>query len=58
MKLTKEEKKICKEYSARDEAGYVHCSECPLRIPEEYILCKSNATAEEWREHLEWGEEH
>ena len=32
MKLTNSEKKICKQYSARDKQGYVHCFECPLNI--------------------------
>lgn len=25
------ERKICEKYSARDEAGYVHCRQCPLQ---------------------------
>ena len=33
MELTDKEKDICKRYSARDEQGYVHCAECPLRLP-------------------------
>ena len=32
MKLTEKEKAICKKYSARDEEGLVHCTECPLSI--------------------------
>lgn len=32
MKLTPKEQEICKEYSKRDEEGYVHCFECPLNI--------------------------
>ena len=32
MKLTENEKAICKKYSARDEEGLVHCNECPLFI--------------------------
>lgn len=29
---TEREKRICSKYSARDEAGHVHCYECPLRV--------------------------
>lgn len=32
MKLTENEKAICKKYSARDEKGLVHCNECPLSV--------------------------
>ena len=32
MKLTENEKRICKKYSAYDETGHVHCYECPLAI--------------------------
>ena len=32
MKLTENEKAICKKYSARDEEGLVHCNECPLSV--------------------------
>lgn len=32
MALTTErERKICRKYSKRDEADYVHCYECPLK---------------------------
>lgn len=32
MLRTDKEKAICAEYSAWDDAGYVHCNECPNRI--------------------------
>ena len=51
MTLTEEEKKICKQYSARDEDGYVHCHECPLVAYRQYAMCKANMTAKEWREY-------
>ena len=54
MRLTKEEKEICKKYSAYDETGHVHCHECPMCADKRYAECKRNMTAEEWREHLEW----
>ena len=47
MKLTKEEKLICKEYSKRDENNKVHCYECPLVISVRYSLCKANALDDE-----------
>ena len=39
------EQKICDEYSARDERGFVHCSECPLRrnIGMWNFQCKANS---------------
>ena len=48
MRLTKEEKEICKEYSKRDEKGFVHCNECPLAVDERYALCKKTITKQEW----------
>jgi hypothetical protein len=48
MRLTKEEKEICKEYSARDKDGFVHCRECPLAIDKRSALCKRTITKQEW----------
>ena len=31
-------KKICEKYSPKDEDGFTHCPECPLRV--EIFLCK------------------
>ena len=53
MRLTKEEKEICKQFGQRDEKGYVHCRDCPLAIDLRYALCKANCHADEWHEHLE-----
>ncbi len=39
MKLTENEKKICKIYSARDNDGYVHCNECPLNLSRRHHEC-------------------
>ena len=57
MRLTKEEKEICKKYSTYDDTGHVHCHECPLCADKRYAMCKYNMTAEEWRDHLEWRKE-
>lgn len=51
MKLTDEEKEICKKYGRRDEEGFVHCHECPLAFDIRYYLCKSNLTKNEWKEY-------
>lgn len=51
MRLTKEEKEICEQYSKRDENNTVHCYECPLVINKTWTLCKANCRAEEWRDH-------
>ena len=48
IKLSEEEKEICRKYSARDEEGFVHCKECPLLIPDIPTMCKAVATEEEW----------
>ena len=48
MRLTAEEKEICKEYSKRDENGFVHCHDCPLAIDKKYALCKRTITEQEW----------
>ena len=50
MRLTDEEKEICKKYSQRDENNSVHCYECPLVISLRDCLCKANATKEELEE--------
>lgn len=57
MKLTEEEKKICREYSARDSEGFVHCRECPLATDRRYAMwemCRKTMTKEEWQEYEEW----
>ena len=54
VRLTKEEKEICKKYSAYDDTGHVHCNECPLCAYPGYAECKFNMTAAEWKEFLEW----
>lgn len=51
MKLTAEEKGICKKYSRRDKGGFVHCRECPLAVDIRYSLCKENLTKKEWKEY-------
>lgn len=40
--MTEEEKNICKQYSARDEEGKVHCMECPLVIDKMSFICKAS----------------
>lgn len=50
MKLTEDEKEICRQYGARDDDGTVHCFECPLVIDKREFICKANCTAEEWTE--------
>lgn len=37
--LTEKQKAICEKYSAYDETGHVHCSECPLVI--DALMCKA-----------------
>ena len=53
MRLTEEEKKICKQYSKPDAEGKYHCGECPLHI-ELYgawpVGCKATMRKEEWEE--------
>lgn len=58
MKLTPEEKEICKEYGLRVN-GKVRCPECPLVIDARYCLCKANASKAEWWEYkndIRWRE--
>lgn len=52
MRLTEEEKAICKKYSRRID-GKVQCNRCPLAVDIRYCVCKRNATAEEYREYKE-----
>lgn len=41
MLTTDTDRAICAKYSARDEAGYVHCHECPLA--RDGLMCKAAA---------------
>ena len=50
MRLTAEEKRICKKYRKQDKDGKVHCFECPLALDKNCCICLANVTAEEYRE--------
>ncbi len=54
MRLTKEEKEICKKFSVRDKDGYVHCIDCPLAMDLYQFDCKKTVTAKEWKEYIEF----
>lgn len=54
MLKTERDKKICARYSARDETGKVHCSECPLVRPSPYSDVSCVATAHYDRHLREW----
>ena len=46
MITTARDQTICDKYRMRDDVGYVHCYECPLRkgIPGSYdFRCKANS---------------
>lgn len=50
MKLSKEEKEICRKYSKRDMNGLVHCKECPLVINKRLMMCKKNTRKKDLKE--------
>lgn len=50
MKLTEEEKEICKTHRRRHEDGKTRCKECPLVIDAKWCICKANCTEEEYCE--------
>ena len=50
MRLTDEEKEICKKYSKRDENNKVHCYECPLVLNLRFCICKANISKKDWDE--------
>ena len=52
MRLTPEEKEICKQFRKRDENNTVHCFECPLVISVRDCTCKANIPKKEYDE---WG---
>lgn len=54
MKLTKEQRAICKKYGARDETGHVHCFECPLMLSWRDHACLANTTKQEVKEFYSW----
>jgi hypothetical protein len=43
MLSTDNDRETCREYSARDAQGRVHCYECPLRVDTDYsdVACKA-----------------
>lgn len=46
MLKTDKEKEICLKYSTRDDAGNVHCSECPMAYGKNNpydFRCKANS---------------
>lgn len=52
MKLTPEQRKICKRYGRRDKEGRVHCHECPLALSAKWCVCLANVTEAEAKQ---WG---
>ena len=50
MRLTAEEKKICKEYSKRGADGLYRCNECPLVINKRFCICKKNISKKDYKE--------
>ena len=50
MRVTDEEKEICKKYSKRDENNKVHCYECPLVLNLDFCICKANISKKDWDE--------
>lgn len=44
MRLTQEEKEICRKYSTQDQNGKYHCPECPLRLSDRFAVCKKIVT--------------
>lgn len=58
MRLTKEEKKICKEYGGSGRKYPVRCHMCPLRLPWYLNTCKATATKAEWEDYMRYQKEH
>ena len=56
MKLTPEEKRICKQYSEYkiDKEGFptVNCAECPLVISVKHHVCKANINKSDYKRYL------
>ena len=51
LKLTEEEKAICKEYSTRGPDGYVRRNECPLVVIRySNVACKATCHLDEYGE--------
>lgn len=43
MLSTDEQKRVCAEYSKRDEDGLVKCGQCPLVISVYWCMCHANS---------------
>lgn len=54
MLKTEREKAICRKYGVKDEAGNIHCAECPLVRPSPYSDCSCKATSHYDRHLREW----
>ena len=61
MLTTDKERRICAKYSAYDESGHVHCSECPLTKgnPRSWdFRCKANSHYDRHTKEWEYDEDH
>ena len=56
MELNEYEQRICKALNKRDADGHVHCFECPLVMDKETMICRANATKEDWEDMARWAE--
>ena len=55
MALTNDrERAICAKYSARDETGHVHCTECPLTVYSWRYECACKAIMHYDRHERDW----
>ena len=39
MNLTQEQETVCTVFRRRDRNGKVHCSDCPMRLDDQYTVC-------------------
>ena len=54
MKLSREQRVVCKLYSSRDSNGLVHCSQCPMLLDKRDCVCLKNVSREHAIRDYDW----
>ena len=54
MKLTQEQETVCAVFRRRDRNGYVHCSDCPMRLDLQYSVCLKVVSKEDALSNWDW----
>lgn len=54
MKLNSEQSVVCRVFSRRDDAGKVHCKECPMTLDADSMMCLKNVSKKDAEYNFSW----